>query len=142
MIKIFVEEVKLVKDILRGVNATIWGGVEQADKVGRIVKTGGAGADIAIGTGNAIKDFACADVVCATLSLVGSASSAAGLVLGNIPGTKHLTIYTGSITVCCRTIRAYCKKSGSPWGCPVLITTIAGKTVKKVILITLDKVNC
>ena len=28
-------------DILRGVNATVWGGVEGADKVGKIKNTGG-----------------------------------------------------------------------------------------------------
>ena len=31
---------KATYDILRGVNATVWGGVEEADKVGKIVKTG------------------------------------------------------------------------------------------------------
>ena len=31
-------------DALRGLNATIWGGVESAEKVGQIVKTGISGA--------------------------------------------------------------------------------------------------
>ena len=37
-------------DILRGINATVWGGVEGAEKVGKAVKTGISGADVVIGT--------------------------------------------------------------------------------------------
>ena len=77
-------------DILRGVNATVWGGVEGADKVGKIVKTGISGADVVIGASHALEDFSCNDVVCGTIDVVGSVSSAVGLVLGNIPATKHL----------------------------------------------------
>ena len=48
---------KTTLDILRGVNATVWGGVEGAEKVGKIVKTGVSGADIVIGTSHAFEDF-------------------------------------------------------------------------------------
>jgi hypothetical protein len=104
-------------DILRGVNATVWGGVEEAEKVGKIVKTGLSGADIVIGTSHTLEDASCGDVVCATLDVIGSVSSAVGLVLGNLPSTKKYTSLTGSITVGCRTVRWYCKKYGPFWGC-------------------------
>jgi len=77
-------------DILRGVNATVWGGVEGAEKAGKIVKTGLSGADVVIGTSHALEDFGCRDYVCGSLDVIGSVSSAVGLVLGNIPSTKHL----------------------------------------------------
>lgn len=64
-----------------------------------------------------------------TLDIVGSLSSAAGLVLGNIPGTKHLTSITFPITVCCRTVRCYCKNYGTFWGC----TVAAGQGVKETV---------
>ena len=54
-------------DILRGANATVWGGVEGAEKVGKIVKTGISGADVVIGTSHALEDFGCNDVVCGTI---------------------------------------------------------------------------
>ena len=41
--------VTVTYDILRVVNATIWGGVEGAEKVEKIVKTGISGADVVIG---------------------------------------------------------------------------------------------
>ena len=44
---------KVSYDIARGVNATIWGGVEGVDKTVKIVKTGLSGADIVIGTSHA-----------------------------------------------------------------------------------------
>lgn len=113
--KIFVA----VYDILRGVNATVWGGIDEAKKVGRIVKTGLSAADVAIGTSHAMEDFACNDVVCGSLDVIGSISSAVGLVLGNVDSTKHLTFVTGSITFGCRSVRYYCKRYGTFWGCSV-----------------------
>ena len=97
-------------DILRGVNATIWGGVEKSQKVGKIVKTGLSGADVVVGISHALEDFGCQDYVCASLDVIGSVSSSVGLVLGMFPSTKHLTLITGSITIGCRSVRYYCKK--------------------------------
>jgi hypothetical protein len=106
-------------DILRGVNATVWGGVEQAEKASTILKTGLAGADVVIGTSHALEDASCGDYICATIDVIGCVSTAAGVVLGNIPATKPLTVVTGSVTVSCRTIRWYCKNYGTFWGCVV-----------------------
>ena len=120
-----------IHDILRGVNATVWGGVDEAAKVGKIVKTGVAGADVVIGTSHALEDFGCQDYVCGSLDVIGSVSSTIGLVLGNIPRTKHLTVITGSVTVSCRSIRYYCKNYGTFWGC----TVAAGKGIKEAVKI-------
>lgn len=122
-------------DILRGVNATIWGGVEEAEKVGKIVKTGISGADVIIGTSHALEDFGCNDVVCGTLDVIGSVSSAVGLVLGNISTTKHLTFLTGSVTVGCRAVRYYCKNYGTFWGC----TIATGQGVKNALKFTVRR---
>lgn len=117
-------------DILRGINTTIWGGVEGAEKTSKIVKTGLSGADIVIGTSHTLEDVACNDYVCATFDIVGSVSSTVGLVLGNIPSTKHLTRITGSITVGCRAVRYYCKKYGTYWGCTIAIGDGIKETIK------------
>lgn len=69
------------------------------------MKTGFSGADVVIGTSHALEDFSCNDPICGTIDIVGSVSTAVGLVLGNIPATKHLTLITGSVTVGCRSIR-------------------------------------
>ena len=122
-------------DAMKGLNATIWGGVESAEKVGTIVKTGVSGADVVIGTSHALEDFACQDFVCGSLDVVGSVSSGVGMVIGNIPATKHLTVVTGSITVGCRLVRYYCKQYGTFWGC----TAAAGHGVKEAIRFTIKK---
>ena len=122
-------------DILRGINAPVGGGVEEVEKVGKIVKTGISGADIVVGASHALEDFTCNDVVCGTIDVVGSISSAVGLVLGNIPSTKHLTIITGSVTVGCRSVRYYCKKYGTFCGC----TVAAGQGVKEAIKFTVKE---
>lgn len=122
-------------DILRGINTTVWGGVEGAEKVGKIVKTGLSGADVVIGTSHALEDFTCNDYVCASLDVIGCVSSTVGLVIGNIPSTKHLTLITGSITVGCRSVRYYCKNYGTFWGC----TIAAGEGIKKAIKFTIKQ---
>lgn len=125
--------VGITYDIVRGLNANLWGGVEEAEKVGKIIKTGLSGADVIIGTSHALEDFGSNDVVCGSLDVIGSVSSAVGLVIGNIPATKHLTFITGSVTVGCRSVRYYCKTYGIFWGC----TVAAGQGVKKAIKFTL-----
>ena len=120
-------------DILRGLNQTVWGGVQGANKVSKIVKSGVSGADIVIGTSHALEDFTCNDIVCCTIDIVGSVSTAVGLVLGNIEATKPLTLITGSVTVGCRSIRYYCKNYGTFWGC----TVAAGHGVKEAIKFTI-----
>ena len=122
-------------DILRGVNARIWGGVEGAEKAGKIVKTGLSGADVVVGTSHALEDFACSDFVCGSLDVIGSVSSAVGLVLGNISTTKHLTLVTGSVTVGCRSIRYYCKRYGTFWGC----TVTTGQGIKQAVKFTIKR---
>lgn len=67
------------------------------------------------------------------LYVIGSLSSAVGIVLGNIPATKDLTLITGSVTVGCRSVRWYCKKYGTFWGC----TVAAGQGLKETIKFTM-----
>ena len=120
---------KTTYDILRGVNTTVWGGVTEAEKAGTIVKTGLSATDAIIGTSHAIEDFGCNDAVCGTLDIIGSISSTVGLIVGNILVTKHLTVITGSVTVCCRSVRYYCKNYGTVWGC----TVAAGHGIKRTV---------
>ncbi len=121
------EFIKLNLDILRGINTTIWGGAEEAKKVATIIKSGTAGADVVIGTSHALEDFGCQDYVCGTFDVIGCVSTSVGLIVGNIPATKSLTVITGSITVGCRLVRYYCKNYGTYWGCAI----VAGEGVKK-----------
>jgi hypothetical protein len=122
--------VMLSYDILRGVNSTIWGGVEGVEKTSTIIKSGLSLADITVGVSNGLEDLACGDTVCCALDIIASVSTSVGLVLGNIPNTKHLTTITGSITLGCRSVRYYCKNYGTYWGCTVLAAEGIKETVK------------
>lgn len=93
-----------------GVNARFGVALKAQKKLERSLKSG---ADVGIGTSHALEGK---DVVCGSLDVIGSVSSAVGLVVGNIPATKHLTFLTGSVTVGCRTVRYYCKNYGTFWG--------------------------
>lgn len=128
------QTIKLTNDILRGINATIWGGVEGAEKVGTAVKTGISGADVIIGTSHALEDFGCNDPVCGTIDIIGSLSSSLGLILARIPVTKKYTTYTTSVSICCRTVRFYCKNYGTYWGCTVAAVSTAKEAAKNKLL--------
>lgn len=97
--------------------------------MGRIVKTGVSGADLVIGTSDALEDFACDDKFCCALDIIGHVLSAAGLLLGNTQPTKPLTLVIGFVTVGCRVVRYYCNNYGTFWGCTVAV----GQGVKRVI---------
>ena len=113
------ESIVLTKDILRGVNQTVWGGTEGVQKVSTSIKAGISGTDTIVGISHAIEDFTCQDYICFSLDCIGSTSSAAGIVLGNIPATKPLTTVTTAITITCRGVRYICKRYGLAWSCPV-----------------------
>jgi len=119
----------LTKDILEGLNATVWGGVEKAEKVGKIVTTGLTGADVVIGTSHTLEDLACQDYFCSTMDIIATVSTAVGAYLGNSPDVKKrkLTWITGSITTGARSIRWYCKNYGTFWGCTVALSSGAKK---------------
>ena len=121
--------------ILRGINATVWGRVEQAEKIGKIVKSNISETDVVIGTSHALEDITCGDYVCGSLDIIGSVSSTIGLVLGNIPSTKKFTYITGSVTVKCRSVRYYCKNYGTFWSCTVAV----GQGIKEAIKFTINK---
>ena len=124
MFKRLKESVVLSKDILRGINQTVWGGAEGAKKASSIVKGGLSGTDVIVGVSHAIEDLACQDHVCFSLDCIGSASTTAGIVLGNIPATKSLTVVTGSITLTCRAVRYICKRYGLAWSCTIAYSGI------------------
>lgn len=127
------EIVVLTYDMFRDLNQTFWGSKEKAEAGVKSIQNGITGADVIIGTSHALEDFACNDPFCGTLDVVGSVSSALGLVLGNIPSTQHLSRITCSVTIGCRSVRYYCKNYGTFWGC----TVAAGQGVKEVIKVTI-----
>ena len=134
----------LTVDILRGLNTTIWGGTEGVEKASTIIKTGASGTDAIVGVSHAIEDYACQDHVCFALDCIGSASSTAGIVLGNIPATKSLTVVTGSITFTCRSVRYICKNYGLAWTCKVVAVGITqgSKYTLKGTRYVIKKMNC
>ena len=138
------ECVIFTKDILRGVTQTALGGAEGAQKVSTSIKAGISGTDTIVGISHAIEDFACKDYICFSLDCIGSTSSAAGIVLGNIPATKKLTTVTTAITITCRGIRYICKRYGLAWSCTVAVSgaKAGGKYLLKGIHWTTSKVTC
>ena len=130
---------KVTLDCLRGLNNTIWGGKEGIDKASAIVKTGLSGADAIIGVSHTLEDLECGDIVCASVDAIASISSVLGMVLGNIEKTKKLTRITGSITVCCRSVRYYCKNYGTYWGCMASVTQKSAESIGQVIKLNIRK---
>jgi len=124
------QTIKLINGILRGINTTIWGGVEGAEKVGTAVKTGISGADVVIGTSYALEDFACNDPICVTIDVIGSLSSSLGLILAHIPVTKNTLLIPLQFPFVAVQF-FYCKNYGTYWGYTVAaVSATKNKLVK------------
>ena len=104
---------KTTYDIMRDLNATVWGGSESAEKVRIIVKTGMSIKSVLIGTSYALEDFTYPDIVCGSLDSVKNVSSAFSMVISNITTMKHLVLVTGLVTFSWRLVRYYCKQYGT-----------------------------
>lgn len=57
-------------DVIKGVNTTGWGGVQEVGKVGKIVKRSLFETGTIISAIRAFKDFGCQDYVCGNLDII------------------------------------------------------------------------
>lgn len=83
-------------------NQTLHGSVEEARRTTAIVKTSTNGAMVAKGVKDCVVSYQCNDVVCLTVSAVGTAADLGGMVSGNIAFLNPLTPFTSSISVGCK----------------------------------------
>ena len=78
-------------DALSKLNQTIHGSSEAAAKTAENVKSGANGILTAKGVKDCVVSYQCNDMVCFTVSVVGTTADISNHICGNIPGLKKVT---------------------------------------------------
>ena len=78
------------------------GSADAAARPMEYVTSGASGIMTAKGVKDCVVSYQCNDMVCFTVSVVGTTADVSNFICGNIPGLKKVTPYTTSISVGCK----------------------------------------
>lgn len=109
--------VNSVSDILSKFNQTIHGSAEAAAKTTEHIKSGASGIMTATGVKDCVVSYQCNDMVCFTISVVGTTADVSNIICGNIPGLKVVTPVTTYISLGCKYFVHLCRTGNITFLC-------------------------
>lgn len=86
-------------DALAKFNQTIHGSADVAAKITACVKSGASGIMTAKGVKDCVFIYQCNDMVCFTISVIGTTADVSNHICGNTPGFKKVTTFTTYISL-------------------------------------------
>ena len=104
-------------DGLSKLNQTIHGGADGAAKTVNHVKSGASGIMTAKGVKDCVVTYQCKDMVCFTISVVGTTADLSNHICGNIPGLKKVTPLTTYISLGCKYFVHLCQTGNITFSC-------------------------
>jgi len=104
-------------DSLAKFNQTIHGSADAAAKTTECVKSGASGLMTAKGVKDCVVTYQCKDMVCFTISVVGTTADVSNHICGNIPGLKKVTPLTTYISLGCKYFVHLCQTGNIPFSC-------------------------
>jgi hypothetical protein len=107
----------LVSDGLSKFNQTIHGSADAAARTTDAVKSGASGIMTAKGVKDCVVSYQCNDMVCFTVSMVGTGADIGNHICGNIPGLKKVTPVTTYISLGCKYFVHLCKTGNVTFSC-------------------------
>jgi hypothetical protein len=116
-IKTIGRAVNSVSDSLHKFNQTIHTTAEAAARTESHIKTGVNGAMAAKGVKDCVVSYQCNDMICFTVSVVGTTADVGNLVCGNIPGLTNVTPVTTFLSVGCKTFVRLCQTGRFGFSC-------------------------
>lgn len=111
---------KIIATINDGVgklNQTIHGSAEAAAKTTNCVKSGASGLMTAKGVKDCVVSYQCNDMVCFTISVIGTTADVGNQICGNIPILKKVTPYTTYISIGCKSFVHLCRTGNITFSC-------------------------
>jgi len=106
-----------MSDALSKFNQTIHGSADAAAKTTEHVKSGASGIMTAKGVKDCVVTYQCNDMVCFTVSLVGTTADVSNHICGNIPGLKKFTPITTYISLGCKYFVHICQTGNVTFSC-------------------------
>ena len=104
-------------DSLAKFNQTIHEGADAAAKTTECVKSGASGLMTAKGVKDCVVTYQCKDMVCFTISVVGTTADVSNHICGNIPGLKKVTPLTTYISLGCKYFVHLCQTGNITFSC-------------------------
>jgi len=106
-----------IGDALFKFNETIHGNADAAAKTVEHVKSGASGVMTAKGVKDCVVSYRCNDMVCFTVSVVGTTADISNHICGNIPGLKKVTPLTTYISLGCKYFVHLCQTGNITFSC-------------------------
>ena len=104
-------------DGLSKFSQTIHGSADAAAKTTECVKSGASGLMTAKGVKDCVVTYQCQDMVCFTISVVGTTADVSNHICGNIPGFKKVTPLTTYISLGCKYFVHLCQTGNIRFSC-------------------------
>ncbi len=109
--------ISVVNNTLSKFNETIHGSAEAASKTVEHVKLGASGLMTAKGVKDCVVAYQCNDMICLTISSIGTTADIGNHICGNIPRLKKVTPVATSISVGCKYFVHLCKTGDVTFSC-------------------------
>lgn len=109
--------VSSIGDGLSKFNQTIHGSADAAAKTAEHVKSGASGIMTAKGVKDCVVSYQCNDMVCFTVSVIGTTADISNHVCGNIPGLKKVTPVATYISLGCKYFVHLCQTGNLTFSC-------------------------
>ena len=104
-------------DALSKFNQTIHGSADAAAKTTECIKSGASGLMTAKGVKDCVVTYQCNDMICFTISVVGTTADVSNHICGNIPGLKKVTPFTTYISLGCKYFVHLCQTGNITFSC-------------------------
>ena len=104
-------------DVLAKLNVTLHGTVESAQRTTTNIRAAGSGAMAARGITDCIVAYQCNDILCLSVSAIGTAADVGGMICGNIPGVKGAVPYVVGVSTACKGIVHLCRTGNITFAC-------------------------
>lgn len=106
-----------INDGLSKLNQVIHGSAEAAAKATTITKTTGSLVMTVKGVKDCVVTYQCNDLICFTVSAVGTTADVGNFICGHMPGLKQYTGVTTPISVGCKYFVHVCQTGDLTWSC-------------------------
>lgn len=116
-IKTLGKAISSISDALSKFNQTIHGSADAAAKTTEHLKAGATGIMTAKGVKDCVVTYQCNDMICFTVSIVGTTADMTSFVCGNIPALKKVTPLTTYISIGCKSFVELCRTGNITFAC-------------------------
>lgn len=109
--------IRSVSDGLSKFNETIHGSAEEASRTVTSIKSSASGAMTARGVKDCVVSYQCNDMVCFTISAIGTAADIGNHICGNVPTLRAGVPIVNTISVGCKTFVQFCRTGKISFSC-------------------------